>query len=104
MMLCTIDDIRNRALPILLDDAEDLRRVVLFGSYARGEQTEKSDLDLYVDGRLRYNMSDTKDTAEKISEALSVPVDLITRSALAGSVLRDKMQDSIECDGIVLYG
>ncbi|MDR1412928.1 MAG: nucleotidyltransferase domain-containing protein [Actinomycetes bacterium] len=103
-MTYSIDDIRQRVLPIVLQDARDVRKVVLFGSYARGEQTPTSDLDVYVDGQLMYRPDDTQGTEEKLAESLSVSVDLLTRSALATSVIRDKLTRSIERDGVVLYG
>jgi len=103
-MISSFDDIRERAIPILLRDTKDLKKVVVFGSYARGMQTAGSDLDLYVDGRLEYRMDDTKDTEQKVSEALSVPVDLLTRAGLRNSVIRKQLQQSIERDGVVLYG
>ena len=102
-MFYSLEDIRRAVVPIIQLDAQDLRRVIVFGSYAQGTQTPDSDLDLYVDGRLEYHLGDSKDTEQKVSEALSIPVDLITRSALATSVIRDKLEQSIE-KGILLYG
>ena len=34
-------------------DAYGIRKAVLFGSYAKGTATEKSDIDLFVDSKLR---------------------------------------------------
>lgn len=103
-MLCTLDDIRERALPIIKRDAKDLKRVIVFGSYSRGDQTPESDLDLFVDGRFEYKKGEMIDTEQKIADALSVSVDLLTRTALNNSVVRDQLQKSIERDGVVLYG
>ena len=103
-MLLTIDDIRRTVVPIIQQDAHDLQRIIVFGSYAKGNQTLDSDLDIFIDGRLEYCPDDIKDTEQKVSEALSIPVDLITRSALASSVIREKLERSIELDGVLLYG
>jgi len=103
-MSYTIEDIRKYALPILLRETSDLKRIVLFGSYARGSQTQNSDLDIYVDGRIDYQKGEVKDTEQKVSEALSIPVDLLTRNALNNSVIREQLQQSIDRDGVVLYG
>ena len=43
----SIDEIRSIVSPIAQDYG--VERVFLFGSYARGEATEKSDLDFKVD-------------------------------------------------------
>lgn len=103
-MLYTLADIQKTVVPIIQHDAQDLRRIIVFGSYAKDKQTATSDLDIYVDGRLEYNPEDTMDTEQKISEALSIPVDLITRSALENSVIKEKLQRSIEQDGLLFYG
>jgi len=100
----TLDEIRKTVVPIIRQDAEDLRRIIVFGSYARGTQDADSDLDIYVDGRLRYRVGESMDTEQKVSAALSIPVDLITRPALENSVIREKLQRSIEQDGYLLYG
>ena len=48
----TVDEIRSIVAPIAA--AHDVGRVYLFGSYARGEATPSSDIDLRIDkGRLR---------------------------------------------------
>jgi len=103
-MSYAIEDIKKLALPILLREASDLKRIVVFGSYARGSQNQDSDLDIYVDGRLEYQKGETKDTEQKVSEALALPVDLLTRNALRNSVIREQLQQSIDSDGVVLYG
>ena len=46
-MVCTIDRIRGIAAPIAA--AYNIKSMHLFGSYARGEATEKSDLDILID-------------------------------------------------------
>ena len=103
-MIYTLDEIRKKVVPIIRQDAEDLRRIIVFGSYARGTQDVNSDLDLYVDGRLKYRADESMDTEQKVSAALSIPVDLLTRPALENSVIREKLQRSIEQDGYLLYG
>ena len=46
-MIYTIDEISRRIQPVA--SAYGLRAVYLFGSYARGEATENSDIDLLID-------------------------------------------------------
>lgn len=43
----TIDEIKNRAIPIAKKYGVD--SISLFGSYARGDQNENSDLDFLID-------------------------------------------------------
>ena len=46
-MIYTIDEISRRIQPVA--SAYGLRAVYLFGSYARGEATENSDIELLID-------------------------------------------------------
>lgn len=47
----TVEQVRERLSPVF--DRYGVRRVVLFGSVAKGTATERSDVDLLVDSRLR---------------------------------------------------
>jgi predicted nucleotidyltransferase len=80
-----------------------VERVILFGSYARGEETPLSDIDLYLDGSLAYRVDDSMDTESRVAEALHAPVGLLTRSALQGSVIRESLETAIRQDGVLLY-
>ena len=46
-MIYTLDEIKKRILPVI--EKYDIPAMYLFGSYARGEATEESDLDFLVD-------------------------------------------------------
>lgn len=46
-MIYTIEEIKRRALPVI--QKYNIPAMYLFGSYARGEATEESDLDFLVD-------------------------------------------------------
>jgi len=52
--------------------------VGIFGSYARNEQTEESDLDVLIDFDSRINLLDLIGLEQELSEILGVKVDLIT--------------------------
>ena len=56
-MCYTLEEIREKAIPIA--KYHGVKRLYLFGSYARGEATDESDVDFYIEeGRvtslLRY--------------------------------------------------
>ncbi len=63
-----------------------VKRMYLFGSYARGDSSESSDIDLRVDkGRVKgLQMAFLHDELE---EALHRPVDLLSTAALDESFL-----------------
>ena len=46
-MIYTLDEIKKRILPVI--EKNNIPAMYLFGSYARGEATEDSDLDFLVD-------------------------------------------------------
>lgn len=71
-----------------LDEIRTLgvRRIGVFGSYARGQETAESDVDVYVefddDQRIYDNYFELYELLEKI---LGRPVDLVTDKALSPS-------------------
>jgi uncharacterized protein len=64
-------------------------KIGVFGSYARGEQTEKSDVDILVElsEPIGWEYVDLKEYLEQI---LGKPVDLVTKNAL-----KRQLKDSI---------
>ena len=46
----TLPQLKRVLTPVF--DAYGVRKAILFGSYAKGTATEKSDIDLLVDSRL----------------------------------------------------
>ncbi len=75
--MLTIEEIRERIYPIA--KKYGVKKVYLFGSYARGEATEKSDVDLRIEkGRIKdffmlsgFHM-DTSEILKKQVDLLSV--------------------------------
>ena len=80
-MLYTVDMIRNKTVPIA--KAHGVKRMGLFGSYARGEADENSDVDLLIDttGTSIKTLLDLGAVYCDLEEALGKSVDLLTLSA-----------------------
>jgi uncharacterized protein len=59
-------------------------KVGVFGSYARGEQTKESDLDILVffDNSARFSLLDIIGVEQELSDALGIKVDLVTERSL----------------------
>lgn len=93
----TVDEIRNIVVPIAA--AHDVGRVYLFGSYARGDATASSDIDLRVDkGRLKGLFALGALYAD-LEESLGKKLDLLTTGSLEPSFLQ-----KIAGEEVLLYG
>ena len=95
-MIYTIDQLRAITVPIAA--SYGVRRLSLFGSYARGEATETSDIDLLVD---RGNMPGgwaIGGLYADLREALGKELDMVTTSCHDKSFLT-----RIRPDEVTLY-
>ncbi len=59
-----------------------VRRAYLFGSYARGDATGQSDIDLRIDGGRVRSMFGLGSLYHELTQALKKTVDLVTTEAL----------------------
>ncbi|MGB3225618.1 MAG: nucleotidyltransferase family protein [Desulforhopalus sp.] len=71
----------------------DVTSVSLFGSMARGEATEKSDIDLLVKFGKRKNLLSVVKLERQLAMALGRKVDLITEGALSPYIRDDIIND-----------
>ena len=74
-----------------------LKRVYLFGSYARGAATEKSDVDLHVETGKAKGFA-LGGFQQKVQEALGTDVDIATTKSLS-----DEFRKEIAKEEILLY-
>ncbi|MDP3047492.1 MAG: nucleotidyltransferase family protein [Chloroflexota bacterium] len=89
--------LNTRAL-VELCQHNDVARLSVFGSFARGEATERSDVDLLVEFSKRNSLLALIALERKMSAALGRRVDLLTREAIS-----PYLRDSIERDLRVVY-
>jgi predicted nucleotidyltransferase len=73
--------------------------IALFGSYARNEQTEKSDIDILVKFNKTYSLLQLIRIENELSYMLGIKVDLLTPGALKN----EKIKISIEKDLQIIY-
>ena len=72
-------------------------RIYLFGSYARGDMTDASDIDLRIDkGRIRG--IEMGGLLLDLEAALGIPVDLVTTGSLS-----ERFLNAIKKDEVLLY-
>jgi predicted nucleotidyltransferase len=62
-----------------------IQRLALFGSYARNEQTEDSDVDILVEVDATIGLGFVT-LAERLEQELGRPVDLVSRRAVKPSL------------------
>ena len=81
-MIFSIDEMKRRIIPVA--EKYSLRAVYIFGSYARNEATDDSDIDLLIDrsGSKIRGLFDMSALHNDLSEAVGKKVDLITTQAL----------------------
>ncbi|HVF69222.1 MAG TPA: nucleotidyltransferase family protein [Xanthomonadales bacterium] len=75
-----LDEIKRKALPIL--KKADVRKAALFGSYARGENTEESDIDILVDLPRGKTLIDLIGLEQDLEEVLKKKVDVVTYNGI----------------------
>jgi len=65
-----------------LEEKFKVKEIGVFGSYVKGEQNKRSDLDILVDFREPVGLFEFMDLEEYLKNLLGVKVDLVTREAL----------------------
>ena len=91
-----LDELRNQILPVLLPSGA--RRVAVFGSVARGEDTAQSDVDILVAFHSPVGLFRLAHLQRELGERLGCPVDLVTEGFLSRY-----MRPIVQRDLVVLY-
>ena len=91
----TVNDIKRILQPVF--KKHNIKKAVLFGSYAKGEADAKSDIDIMVDSNLRglafYGL------LEDVVNAVGLQVDLLDRRQI---IPASKIQTEIKNTGVVI--
>ena len=72
--------IRRTVLPVL--KRHDVKRAALFGSFARGESTKDSDLDLLIEFKGQKSLFDLVGLKLELEKKIKRKVDVVTYRAL----------------------
>ena len=93
----SVNELRNTLRPVF--EQYGVRSAVLFGSYAKGKASTRSDVDLLVDSGLRglafFGL------LEGVSSALTVPVDMIDVTQIEKDSEIDR---EIQRSGVRIFG
>ncbi len=84
-MIYSIEELKQRIAPVA--EKYGLREVYLFGSYARSEATEQSDVDILIDrtGSKIRGMFEMGGLYEDLRASIGKEVDLVTTQTLEQS-------------------
>ena len=92
-MMLTIEEIKERVTPIC--EKYKIDRMWLFGSYARGEADEKSDVDLCIEGGEFDDEWGLGGISCALEDSLQMPFDLVEREGLSKRFLRFMKKDEV---------
>ena len=78
-----------------LKERYKVKSIAIFGSYVRGEQTEKSDIDIMIEfyEPIGLKIVDLKDYLESI---LNVKVDLITKNSIQNPYIKKSIEENFQ--------
>lgn len=96
-MILTIDEIREKIRPIC--EQYKIEKVWLFGSYARGEAREDSDVDFHIKVNEGTTLFQLGGIYADLEEAMGKEIDIITRIPEELEIFKKY----VERDEILLY-
>lgn len=76
-----------------------VKKIAIFGSYARGEVSSESDLDILVEFSERKSLLDLVGIEMELSELLNIKVGLLTEKSISPYLI-----DTIKKEAIMIYG
>lgn len=91
----------ERIQKILESSKEELKKrykvkeIGIFGSYVRGEQSEKSDLDILIDFYEKPDLFEFIEIEEYLSKLVGTKVDLIMKSALKPYISKYILEEAV---------
>jgi predicted nucleotidyltransferase len=94
----SIDELRSALKPIFAQ--YPIYSAILFGSYARGEATEQSDIDIVIDSHRELLDIRFYGVLEDITEKLAKPIDLFEACGIQNP---SPIYSIIEKEGVSLY-
>ncbi|CAB3290140.1 DNA polymerase beta domain protein region [Methanocaldococcus lauensis] len=83
-----VNEIKAKIIPILLKHG--VKRASIFGSYARGEQKDTSDVDILVEFGKGKSLLDLVRLKYELEEVLGKKVDLLTYNSIH-PLLKDRI-------------
>lgn len=96
--MLSIDEIKSYIRPVV--EKYPIEKVILYGSYARGDASDKSDIDLVVESRGRLRNRKIFALGGDLLDVLPVRVDVYDILEIAN---QSAMYENIQTEGIIIY-
>lgn len=93
-MIYTVDEIKNITIPIAKEYG--VNSMSLFGSYARGEAIEGSDIDILIDRGNIHDLLEYAGFINDLEDALGCNVDVITTTSNNQDFLKNIRKDEVK--------
>ncbi|HNW26192.1 MAG TPA: nucleotidyltransferase family protein [Candidatus Gastranaerophilaceae bacterium] len=93
----SLEEIKNKIKENekFLKEKYHVRGFLLFGSYAKGEQTQDSDIDLLVDFQKVIDMFEMIDLQEYLQNLFGKKIDLGTKNGLKSFIKKTILKEAI---------
>ncbi|MCL2004421.1 MAG: nucleotidyltransferase family protein [Oscillospiraceae bacterium] len=89
----TIDEIKRISVPVARKYG--VKKLALFGSYARGEQKNTSDIDFLIEKGNIQDLFMLGGFINALEDTLGANVDVLTYDALKDSLIADAVKDEV---------
>ena len=86
--------INHRASIEQIAQKNNIKYLGLFGSYARGEQTPESDIDLLIDFKTTVDFFELYEVEQELADLLQKKIDLVTIKGLSKHI-KPYIQDDL---------
>lgn len=94
----SVEDLKQMLYPVFA--SAPIYQAILFGSYAKGNATENSDVDIVIDSQGQLININFYGVLEDITETLDKPIDLFETSEVEKNTT---IYDEIFQKGVLLY-
>jgi predicted nucleotidyltransferase len=91
-MLYTIEEIKGKRAPIF--EEKGVIKAILFGSYAKGEATEESDIDIIAHVGEEMDILDFAEISGYVEDSLNKKVDFLYGGDTFSSCLRTEVEET----------
>jgi len=89
-----IQQIKRKVVPVLRKHG--VKRASIFGSYVRGEEDQKSDIDLLVDLKDNMSLLDFLGLKQEVEEVLGKKVDLVEYQTVKPLLRKEILSDNVQ--------